>query len=298
MIARLLVLAVCVATPALAQVRPSEPATVTQTIGGAVITIEYQRPSLRGRAPDSIFGAQVEWGAIWTPGANVVTTLATNRTILLNGTAVAAGRYGVWIEVRRDSTWLVYLHPDTTKWHLPPPPRGEMLVAIPASPRAADGVRETLAWDFERVVAGNGQLRLSWGRTMLALDVIVESSLRATVEAAAARQVEGAWIETSTRDTTRRRPFTVRYDAATRHLFATGAPGELPEHGVAVWSYMLLPRAEGIFVIGYAINNDLAQVSAPGQQTYLEFTVSNGTATSYIKRNAQDAIIANGARTP
>jgi len=283
---------------ALAQARASEPAKVSQTIAGAEITIEYSRPSLRGRHPDSLFGTQIEWGAIWTPGANNATTLSTSRTIVLNGTAVAAGKYGVWIEVRRDSSWLVHLHPDTARWHLPPPPRGQMIVSIPATPRQADGVRQTLAWEFDNLRAGGGQMRMWWGRTLLPIEIAIESSLGTAVAADVARRYEGAWTETSVRDTTRRRPFTIRYDTASRQLVATGAAGELPQHGTATWGYILLPRSEDIFVVAYTLNGELAQVPEPGQQVYLEFTVENGRATSYVRRNARDQVTANAVRTP
>ena len=69
-------LALSLALPARApaQVRASEAASVSQTVDGTKITIEYSRP--RGRARDSLFGKVVPWGEVWTAGANLATTLA------------------------------------------------------------------------------------------------------------------------------------------------------------------------------------------------------------------------------
>lgn len=282
------------ARPARAQARASEKATVSQTIAGTIVTIEYNRPSMRGR--DSIFGGQVPWGEVWTPGANSVTTIATNRRIQLNGVAIEPGRYGMWVEVKRDSPWLLHLHPDTARWHLPHAPVSEMILSIPVAARAADAFRETLTWEFERVRSDGAQLRMWWGRTLLPFELTVESGVRLTVEEAVARRYEGTWTETSARDTTRRYEVRIGYDRANRLLTSSGVPGELPtEHGTT-WGIALLPRAEDVFVVSYTLNGEVAQFSAPGQQMYFEFTSSGGTVTGYVKRNSRDVIVARGVR--
>src|SRR5512138_77827 len=55
-----------------AQVRASERGSVSQTVDGTVIEVDYGRPRLKGRIP---FGGIVHWGEVWTPGANSATTL-------------------------------------------------------------------------------------------------------------------------------------------------------------------------------------------------------------------------------
>lgn len=44
--------------------RLSQHGSVSQRIGGALVTIEYNRPVARGR---KLFGALVPWGRIWNP---------------------------------------------------------------------------------------------------------------------------------------------------------------------------------------------------------------------------------------
>lgn len=279
-----------------AQSRASEKGMVSQTIAGAVITVEYHRPSMRGR--DSIFGAQVEWNHVWTPGANSVTTLATTRALRINGRRVAAGRYGVWIEVRRDSAWTFYLHRDTTKWHLPPPSRDSMLFSVPVERRTAETQRETLAWEFERVRVSGVELRMHWGRTLLSLDVTLDSgAVNTTVAEAVARRYTGHWVQRSARDSTRRVRLTIRYDPVHHQLVANDDTDDWPPaDGGARWGYVLIPRSEGIFALGYGINDELAQL--PGEPSFLEFTVTDGTATSYVRRDARDRVVANAVREP
>jgi hypothetical protein len=75
--------------PGAAQIRASELGTVSQTIDGTTIAIEYSRPRARGR--DSLFGGVVHWGEHWTPGANWATTFDVNHDIEVNGKPVPVG---------------------------------------------------------------------------------------------------------------------------------------------------------------------------------------------------------------
>jgi len=285
---------VCLAANSLAQARPSENVVLTQTLAGTKITIDYFRPSLRGR--DSIIGTQVHWGHVWTPGANRATTIATDRPITIEGRRVEPGRYGVWIHLRRDSTWTFYLHPDTAKWHLPSPAESTMIFAVPVTPRAAAGSRETLSWDFEHIRAGTARLVMWWGRIELPLEVRVEGLPSTRVAQAIGRRYVGRWKETSTRDTTRRRDVDIRYDDQLQQLSYASSTDQFPEAVGARWGMMLVPRSEDIFTIAYSINDEMAHVSEPNQAVFVEFTVENGTAVSYVRRNAQDQVISRAVR--
>ena len=67
---------------AAAQIRASELQSVAQTVDGTTIRVTYSRPRTRERWP--IFGTKiVQWGEVWTPGANWATLLETNKDITL-----------------------------------------------------------------------------------------------------------------------------------------------------------------------------------------------------------------------
>ena len=72
-----------------AQVMPSERGTVSQTVDGTTITIEYSRPVARGRTP---FPDVVRYGRPWTPGANWATTIEVDKPIHLNGNELPKGK--------------------------------------------------------------------------------------------------------------------------------------------------------------------------------------------------------------
>src|SRR5262245_42975996 len=97
-----------------AQVLASEKASVSQTVDGTKTTVSYHRPRARGRT--NLFGSRVRWGEIWTPGANLATTLNVTKDVVLQGQPVPQGTYSVWIVVER-GPWEMVLDKDTMLFH-------------------------------------------------------------------------------------------------------------------------------------------------------------------------------------
>ena len=81
----------------------SQHALLAQTVNQTVITLEY-RPVARGR---ELFGALVEWDAIWTPGAlaNRATWIDFSESVMLEGNALDAGRYAIWMVPKENEPW-------------------------------------------------------------------------------------------------------------------------------------------------------------------------------------------------
>ena len=89
--------ALAIASTALAQdAAPRE--TVTASVGGKKVTIEYGRPSLKGRTLDQLL-AQLPEDRIWRAGGDQVTTLKTETALNLGGKKVPAGKYTVYMHL-------------------------------------------------------------------------------------------------------------------------------------------------------------------------------------------------------
>ncbi len=101
-----------------AQLRASERGRVTQTVDGTTISLDYGRPQARGRV--NLFGDQVPWGEIWTPGANWATTIDVNKDITINGHSLATGKYSMWLQVQEEE-WTAIFDPQPRRFHLMPP---------------------------------------------------------------------------------------------------------------------------------------------------------------------------------
>lgn len=89
---------------------PSPLQTVVQKFGVGEITIEYSRPSVKGR---TIFGDVVPFGKIWRTGANAATKVTFSDDVKLDGNAVKAGTYALYSIPNKDA-WEIMLYSDLT----------------------------------------------------------------------------------------------------------------------------------------------------------------------------------------
>lgn len=160
------------AAPAHAQIRASERATVSQTVDGSVITVDYSRPQVRKR--DSLFGKVVPAKEIWTPGANSATTLELSRDVRLNGRAVPAGKYSLWLTTP-PGAWVLHVHRNAKLFHTQHPKAADMFLSIPVESTTGEHV-EVLSFDFPRVAPGGATLRFRWGTMAFGLEILVDPS--------------------------------------------------------------------------------------------------------------------------
>jgi len=76
----------------------SPPDEESLTTGGMTVSINYSRPSVRGRV---IFGTKDQealqpYGEYWRLGANEATEITFNRDVLFNGSPIKAGTYRMY----------------------------------------------------------------------------------------------------------------------------------------------------------------------------------------------------------
>lgn len=86
-----------------------------QTIGLTDITIEYSRPSMRGR---TIFGDLVPYGKYWRTGANRNTTIEISEDFFIDNKKVKKGKYAIFT-VPKQNEWEILLYNDTDNWDVP-----------------------------------------------------------------------------------------------------------------------------------------------------------------------------------
>jgi hypothetical protein len=146
----------------------SEHAVAAQTIAGTTITVEYYRPVARGR--DSLFGKVVTWGEHWTPGANWATTIDVDHDVRLDGALLPKGKYAIWTVVQPDR-WMVELHRQWHKYHVPPPSdSSDIQLRLAVRPETSQPT-EVLTFDFPVVRPATTTLRLRWGTLAVSLAV-------------------------------------------------------------------------------------------------------------------------------
>jgi len=95
-------MAVCFAVAALAQAGPR--GTSTLTLKGKTVSVEYGRPSLKGRTTDELLG-RLPAGGFWRLGSNKSTTFKTELDLAFGDVTVPVGEYSLWMQRQEDNSW-------------------------------------------------------------------------------------------------------------------------------------------------------------------------------------------------
>lgn len=90
---------------------PSPKSVITQTVGMTDVTVEYSRPSMKGR---TIFAADglVPFGKVWRTGANAATKVTFSDDVTVGGKELEAGSYAMFTTPGAAS-WDVHFFPHT-----------------------------------------------------------------------------------------------------------------------------------------------------------------------------------------
>jgi hypothetical protein len=161
------------AVPALAQLdlpRVSPKATVSQTVGLTEISIAYGRPGVKGRA---IWGELVPYDQVWRTGANDATTITFSDTVMINGTAVSAGTYGLFT-IPGTKEWTVILNKAAKLWGAYEYKQDEDLMRFAVTPRPASAHQEWMQFRFENLASESADVVLAWEKIEIVIPVKVE----------------------------------------------------------------------------------------------------------------------------
>ena len=141
--------------------------TVKQEFGLGSIELNYARPNMKGR---TIFGDLVPYNAIWRTGANSATTLTFSDDVMIGGTTVPAGKYGL-LTIPGASEWTIIITKqlDVTS---PSAYKKEMdLVRTVVPVQNLPFPIESFTIMFNNVRANEVDLVLIWDQTTVALPI-------------------------------------------------------------------------------------------------------------------------------
>jgi hypothetical protein len=93
--------------------RPSPPGQASVTFAdGKTITIDYSRPSLKGR---KMIGGENPYGKVWRTGANEATTFVTTADLMVGKQKVPAGNYTLY-SIPEPGKWTLIINKQTGQW--------------------------------------------------------------------------------------------------------------------------------------------------------------------------------------
>ncbi|MGE0440542.1 MAG: DUF2911 domain-containing protein [Gemmatimonadales bacterium] len=287
--ASLLAAALVTAGPAAlaGQVRASERSTVSQTVDGTVFTINYARPQVRGRT--AIFGREVRWGEVWTPGANWATTLEVNRDVTLDGHRVPKGKYSVWFTVTQGD-WTVILDPRHLRYHTEHPDSTAAQIRWTIRPESGGAV-EILTWSFPEVRPDGAILRFEWADRSVTLAAQVQPSHPIPIAEAEVAPYLGKWEWRWADDTTSVIGMELYYRDGMLLQRYTPFPSWYP----TLQDQPMVRINDDWFIPTIIRNGRILEMVA---DMVFEFTRVNGRPMSFEVRDDTDALLGSGRRVP
>jgi hypothetical protein len=132
------------------------------SIGAVKVTIEYGRPSVKGR---KIWGDLVPYDKVWRAGADEATTVAFDQDVMVEGQRLAAGTYA-FFAIPTAGGWTAIFNKTADQWGAFDYDAKSDALRVTVQPKAHDMV-ETLEY-----AVGAGGFELRWEK--LAVPVAVK----------------------------------------------------------------------------------------------------------------------------
>lgn len=176
------------ATFAQAQVvapQPSPSAKTTQTVGTTDITLDYSRPSSKGR---KVYGDLVPFGKIWRTGANASTKITFGDSVMI-GTAgkLKKGTYSIFT-IPNKGEWTVIFSKSLELWGADGYKDENDAYRLNIKTTALNDKIETFNIDFKNITNNGADLCIEWENTRVAIPISVPTdqkvmaSIKATMD--------------------------------------------------------------------------------------------------------------------
>ena len=177
-------------------IRPSQKASVMQTIGVTDITITYSRPGVQGRtifadAPATMAARAkgegtldnqnerqkgepiTPYGHVWRAGANEATMFQVTDDVLINGQPLKAGTYSLEAIPAPDE-WTIVFNNDPGQWGAFTYDEKKDALRVKAKPQSVTDNQEWLIYTFDPVMPNSAQVNLHWEKLSVPFTVEVK----------------------------------------------------------------------------------------------------------------------------
>jgi hypothetical protein len=181
---------------AIKPVRPSQKASVMQTIGVTDITITYSRPPVKGRtifadAPATMEARAkgeatldnqnerkpgepiVPYNHVWRAGANEATMFQITDDVMINGQPLKAGTYSLETIPGKDE-WTFIFNNDPGQWGAFSYDAKKDALRIKAKPQSTADNQEWLVYTFDPVTDNSATVNLRWEKVSVPFTVEVK----------------------------------------------------------------------------------------------------------------------------
>jgi hypothetical protein len=149
--------------------RPSPPGTAEVTLKNKKITIDYSRPSLKGR---KVGQELAPYGKVWRTGANEATALNTEIDLNIGGAKVPAGKYTLYT-LPSEGTWKLIINKQTGQWGTQYD-ESQDLARVDMKKTALPQSVEQFTISFDKKNDNTANLNLDWENTRVSVEIKAE----------------------------------------------------------------------------------------------------------------------------
>lgn len=164
-----------IATP-----QPSPSATLMQEVGLTDISLEYSRPSMRGR---TIFGDLVPYDKLWRTGANANTKITFSDDVMIGNQELKAGSYAIFTKPGA-SNWEVVFYTETDGGTPAVLDQSKVAATVTAQVHQIPMSIETFTFNFSDLSDNSATLGILWENTYVGvqIDVPTEKTVMKNIE--------------------------------------------------------------------------------------------------------------------
>src|SRR5437667_11609605 len=177
-------------------IRPSQKASVLQTMGVTDITITYSRPAVKGRtifadAPATMAARAkgeatldnqnerkpgepiVPYDHVWRAGANEATMFVVTDDVLINGQPLKAGTYSMHTVPGKEE-WTIIFNNDAGQWGSFTYDEKKDALRVKTKPQMVSDNQEWLMYNFDPVTDNSATVNLRWEKVRVPFTVEVK----------------------------------------------------------------------------------------------------------------------------
>jgi tetratricopeptide (TPR) repeat protein len=177
-------------------IRPSQKASVMQTIGVTDVTITYSRPGVKGRTiwgdPPAGMAARaqgeatldnqnerkpgepiVPYNHVWRAGANEATLFQVTDDVLINGQPLKAGSYSLHTIPGKDE-WTIIFNSDPGQWGSFAYDSKKDTLRVKTKPQAASENQEWLLYTIDPLGPDSARVNIRWEKLTVPFTVEVK----------------------------------------------------------------------------------------------------------------------------
>ncbi|ERM83253.1 hypothetical protein P872_16375 [Rhodonellum psychrophilum GCM71 = DSM 17998] len=163
------------------QASPS--AQISQKVGLTDVTVEYSRPSTKGR---KIFGELVPFGEVWRTGANAATLITFSTDVNIERNPLPKGTYALY-SIPGKNDWTIIFSKNTKLWGSVGYNQEEDVFRFKVKPGKTGNKYETMEITFVDMTDTGASLSIKWENTRVKfrieteVDEIVMAEIKAMV---------------------------------------------------------------------------------------------------------------------